>query len=626
MISIPGTRSCKSAAGICLLGLVLLITAGCGGGGDGQAPPRALSYASPQMYPVGTTIQALKPQVTGTVTSYNVSPALPAGLTLDAASGAISGTPTTPSAAASYTVTAQNSSGSTSFSLSLSVIAVNVSPTNVSRIVASGTTVSVAVSAVPVDFAVSGALFAKATDNSGVFAPAVTATPANGGYTLTLTVATTASAGHHSGNVTLNLCGDSACSHPEPVPSITVPFEIDVLTANSPWLGDHLGALTPWNGVADWTTYQGNAAHTGYVPVDLDPNQFSTRWQIPAFPASDSVYIHMPATAGGTIFVAGGNALYARRELDGSLVWQHDFSALQFPSVNPPAVANGVVYVAAGQQSSTYMFAFDAADGTQVFQSQMSSQWEHYLAPTVFGQSVYTDAGEYGGLYSFDPAGQQQFFASTLGQTSEWTPAADANHVYAYTNGEPGSGNSGGGLTVLDPATGAVQSFITDTTFTNYVYEIRGAPVLGAPGSVIAANYANSTLNGGGNGNTLLDFDLALNSIAWKIPGDYPSTPAYNAGVIYAANNNPLRLEARSESDGSLQWSWSPQAGDTGFVSEVLLTKNVVFVSTDVAVYGIDAGSHLAVWSYPLSGRLSLSQNGILYIEGTSPLTAINLK
>jgi len=51
-----------------------------------------------------------------------------------------------------------------------------------------------------------------------------------------------------------------------------------------------------------------------------------------------------------------------------------------------------------------------------------------------------------------------------------------------------------------------------------------------------------------------------------------------------------------------------------------------VFVSTDVAVYGIDAGSHLAVWSYPLSGRLSLSQNGILYIEGTSPLTAINLK
>ena len=181
MIGISGTRSCKRAAGICLLGLVLLITAGCGGGGGGgggQASPSALSYASPQMYPVGTAIQALKPQVTGTVTSYNVSPALPAGLTLDAVSGAISGTPTTPSAAASYTVTAQNSSGSTIFSLSLSVIAVNVSPANISRIVASGTAVSVAVSAVPVDFAVSGSLFAKATDNSGVFAPAVTVIPA----------------------------------------------------------------------------------------------------------------------------------------------------------------------------------------------------------------------------------------------------------------------------------------------------------------------------------------------------------------------------------------------------------------------------------------------------------------
>jgi hypothetical protein len=328
--------------------------------------------------------------------------------------------------------------------------------------------------------------------------------------------------------------------------------------------------------------------------------------------------------AGGRLFIAGGNILYARKELDGSLVWKHDFSGPAFPSVNPPSVTNGVVYVAAGQQTSTYMFAFKTADATLVFQSPMSSQWEHYLGPTIGSQGIYTNAGTYGGLFAFNPSGQQLFFAN-MGQTSEWTPAADASHLYTYTNGTPGCGGACGELQMLDPGTGAVEAAISDPTFANYLYEIRGSPVLGAPGSVIVANYANSSLNYSG-GNTLLDFNLTLNSIAWKITGDYPSTPAYNAGVVYAANNNPLRLEARAETDDTLLWSWAPQAGDTGFESEVLLTHNIVFVSTNLAIYGIDTTSHQAVWSYPLTGRLALSQNGILYIEGASPLTAINVK
>jgi len=80
------------------------------------------------------------------------------------------------------------------------------------------------------------------------------------------------------------------------------------------------------------------------------------------------------------------------------------------------------------------------------------------------------------------------------------------------------------------------------------------------------------------------------------------------------------------EADGTLLWSWAPVGGDARFESEVLLTKNMVFVSTDLAVYGVDTTSHQTVWSYPLSGRLALSQNGVLYIEGAAPFTAINVK
>ena len=61
----------------------------------------------------------------GTVISYSVSPALPAGLSLSATTGIISGTPTVVTASDSYTVTATNSGGSATAAVT---IAVNAAP------------------------------------------------------------------------------------------------------------------------------------------------------------------------------------------------------------------------------------------------------------------------------------------------------------------------------------------------------------------------------------------------------------------------------------------------------------------------------------------------------------------
>ena len=275
-----------------------------------------------------------------------------------------------------------------------------------------------------------------------------------------------------------------------------------------------------------------------------------------------------------------------------------------------------MVFIAAGQQSSTFMYALNEATGALVFRSPMSSQWEHYLAPTIGPYGVYTNAGTYGGLYAFNFSGQQLFYAG-LAQQSEWTPAVDDDRVYSYT----------GSLFVHDSQTGAVQANITDPTYRNYVYRINGSVVLGAPGSMFAAAYENAYLSGGGIGNTLLGFNVNNESIAWQVAGVYPRTPAYHSGVVYAVNNNPLRLEARAESGGNLLWSWTPpQAGDTGFNSEVLVTDSMIFVATNLATYGIDRNTRQLVWSYPFTGRLALSRNGVLYIQGAGPLVAINTK
>jgi hypothetical protein len=119
-----------AVAGIALAALL----AACGGGG-GSSPPPAPTKLS---YPVNTTssvplylytgfpMSSLTPTVTGQVTSWTVSPALPAGITLNAGTGVISGTATASGNVASYTITASNAGGMTSTTLTIQVIAVSI--------------------------------------------------------------------------------------------------------------------------------------------------------------------------------------------------------------------------------------------------------------------------------------------------------------------------------------------------------------------------------------------------------------------------------------------------------------------------------------------------------------------
>ena len=86
------------------------------------APPANLVYAAPV---VNDTFRApMQPDVptfTSTVAGFSIVPMLPAGLTIDPSSGIISGTPLSFSPAIAYTVTAENSSGSTTAQLTIAV-------------------------------------------------------------------------------------------------------------------------------------------------------------------------------------------------------------------------------------------------------------------------------------------------------------------------------------------------------------------------------------------------------------------------------------------------------------------------------------------------------------------------
>ncbi|MBK8599403.1 MAG: putative Ig domain-containing protein [Flavobacterium sp.] len=107
--------------------------------------PNTLSYNSPNVYTIGNAISNLNPTVSGgAVTSYSITPALPSGLSFDAATGVISGTPTAISSSATYTVTANNTGGSTTFAVVITVndVAPSALSYNSPNVFTRGTTIS----------------------------------------------------------------------------------------------------------------------------------------------------------------------------------------------------------------------------------------------------------------------------------------------------------------------------------------------------------------------------------------------------------------------------------------------------------------------------------------------------
>lgn len=86
-------------------------------------PPSGLSYPLRSLpFILGVSIGTVSPSVTGSVTSYSISPSLPAGLTINTSTGIISGTPSGTIGATNYTVTASNASGSTNANVTFSVV------------------------------------------------------------------------------------------------------------------------------------------------------------------------------------------------------------------------------------------------------------------------------------------------------------------------------------------------------------------------------------------------------------------------------------------------------------------------------------------------------------------------
>lgn len=426
-------------------------------------------------------------------------------------------------------------------------------------------------------------------------------------YQANLLLSTTLSPGTYTGQLEVRLCRDgdpTVCSNPYPGSPWQVPYQFTILGATS-----NLGTLRSLSGAGAWSTFQGNAAHTGVVSANVDPANFSRRF-------SWSGYVTNVAIEEGRVFAVSGGTLSAISESSGTVLWSAPLGTF---SANPPAVAGGKVYVTSLDGAEDHLWIFDAATGTQLSRTTLTVQQSSFsqtgtLAPVVSNSKVYATGGLYGGLSRLDAATGLTDWTVTTPLYDQWTPAVDADQVYAY---------AGNRLEVVRVQDGSSVVSIDDAGFSSTTTAMYAAPVLS--GSDVYVTQFSGTVTG-----RLLDFDVAGGALRWQVSGTFSSNPVISDGVLYVVNG--AELEARSATTGARLWGWaSPEgfgrSGQSGDIHSLVIVGRLIFVSTGASTHAVNIDTRRSVWSHSASGSLAVSSNGVLYIASThsSSLIAINL-
>lgn len=443
-------------------------------------------------------------------------------------------------------------------------------------------------------------VFIRALDESkNIIATHVLDATANKNFTLKTVTNHNLSEGVHSATVSVVACKDIDCKNLYDNAAQTLKVQL---------------GLTP---VPEWQTHQANAAHNGYVPILVATDNFKKLWEWKRDTSTEPLGgINAPVAGKGHVYVStdvyfGDAALIALNEITGTEAWRVSFGNM--PALNSPALSQDTLFIATSGHQNTKLWAINRTDGKLKFQSNFSSQWGHYLAPTVDNNMVFQTGGYYGGdLTAFSSVDGRKVWNSQ--GASSWgmdSAAVDEKNVYAH---------NGAKLSIFNKQDGALITTIADPFSSSTNDDYHGSPVVGTQDNILA--FSGGGWSGRASGNAehgsarvISSFSISKKSYNWTSQFSYKTFFAVANGVIYAGKNNPAAIDAIDEKTGNILWSWTaPSTNDTHFHRNVIATKNLIFVSTNSNVYAVDLTTKKVVWSHPEPGMMAISENRILFL------------
>ena len=373
-------------------------------------------------------------------------------------------------------------------------------------------------------------------------------------------------------------------------------------------------AAAPDRGV-DWATYNGDFQHTGYVNLTIDPARLRQLFDVSVYPTSKW---HQPTTGAGRVYLTSQknvNDTARVAALDGrtgAILWQrsvydndeqsqfsYDGTSLFFTSAN-------------------LAWALDPVTGAPRWRTIGPSDPQQYLAPVIAGNALVSAGArdlsvpsQYaGGFTGYDRiTGRQLYSVRDVGGHTPWTPAVRNTLVYTVL----------GGVQSFDSNDGSLRSrFIVPTRLTDGTFSISASGTL-----VTLQGYFPGLL-----GQQLVGVDLINDRKTWSVTSSYFAMPVMASGIVYTAAAD--HIEARSEVDGTLEWTFALDDKLPYYPHQLIVANNVLISSSNWSgsqgtTTFIDLSTHQLLLNYPRGGEIAISRDGILYVTSQDRLAAVAL-
>lgn len=339
----------------------------------------------------------------------------------------------------------------------------------------------------------------------------------------------------------------------------------------------------------DWPTQGGDGFRDGVATNEVGRPPLTALWSVTP---RKGVGIQPVAVGTGRIFVTyattfASTSIDALELSDGSTAWSYPLGALSHTGF--PTYANGRVVIVNGRGINGPIpraLAINATDGSLDWLADVAAQFEQYWSPLVVGDTVYSNAGTYGGLQAFDfTLGTTKFFAGVLEQFDRWSPTWSGSDVLTFV---------GGRLRAHSPSNGSVS---WSTTVSTYPFPSGTYPVVGGGRAYIIAS------------SNLFAIDLATHAVVWTGYGAYSGLPARVDDSVFGFSSGSLVV--RNAATGTVVWSF---VGDGGLDGAPVIANGFVYVASAKHTYAVDLTTHQQAWTTPVGGSLAIASRRLLIV------------
>lgn len=359
-----------------------------------------------------------------------------------------------------------------------------------------------------------------------------------------------------------------------------------------------------------WIGPQGNAGHTGYVPITTNPANYHLLWDKKLIPANIVNARFGNVILDHTIFYACDEYTGMHKYIDsiliavdtatGNVKWKTVLNPeLSINFEHPLHYVNHALYVSMGNKKvNTSLYNYDAQTGkllqpAQTFYSGwiVASDNANFYAITNKDQLLQLNPSDLSAKWSV-PYKNDKYTAVrgyALSQHYFMEQTDSSNTILNFFNFLNGKQDTSVNVTDVPESDLIRYPVIDDETNAAYV-------VLGRWASASPILYA---------------IDLTQHAIRWSLPNQNgKENPVVANNVVYSVSDDAKTLNAIDAKAGVILWTW--QLTDDEYINTFeppVVTNDAIFFVSKNHTYGVSLTTHQTVFEVNKAGFLSIGDN-----------------